>query len=227
MGNRMRDKTDRRHVRLYPIQLPLLHTPRGTRTQRGGIGWTRDLSEEGACVELAERLHSHMPLRLRLRTDHEALELEGAVTWTGQSSVSGGGILHGVTFTHLDADELQALQEVLLSKGLLRPAKARLPFEVAVTCHPKGHPRSFLHGATRDVSRGGMLLRLGRVVPPGTVLELTLHTPTWPIVVQGTIVWVAPPEGRTRANPIGHGLRFASLGWTTALALARLLIERI
>jgi hypothetical protein len=168
-----------------------------------------------------------MPVRLRLRTDREAVELEAVVTWTGQSSVSDGGILHGVTFTHLDADQLHVLQEVLLSKGLLRPAKARLPFEVAVTCHPEGHPRNMLQGGTRDISRGGMLLRLDQVVPPGTVLELTLHTATGPLVVQGTIVWVAPPEGRTPGEPIRHGLRYTTHGWTTALALARFLIERM
>ncbi len=221
----MRDKTDRRHVRRYSIQLPLLHTPRAFRAQRGGIGWTRDLSEEGACMELAERLQYHMPLRLRIQTDRGTIEPEAAVTWTGHSSLSGGGILHGVTLTHLDSDQLQILQAVLLSKGLVRPTKARLPFEVAVTCHPKEQTRMMFQGGTRDISRGGLLLRLDQVVPPGTVLELTLHSPTWPVTAQGTIVWVAPPEGRTPGGPIGHGLRFTALDWTSALALARFLVE--
>lgn len=221
----MRDKTNRRHVRRYSIQLPLLHTPRAFRAQRGGIGWTRDLSEEGACMELAERLQYHMPLRLRIQTDRGTIESEAAVTWTGHSSLSGGGILHGMTLTQLDSDQLQILQAVLLSKGLVQPTKARLPFQVAVTCRPKEQTRMMFQGGTRDVSRGGVLLRLDQVVPPGTVLELTLHSPTWPVTAQGTIVWVAPPEGRTPGGPIGHGLRFTALDWTSALALTRLLVE--
>jgi hypothetical protein len=41
---RMHDRPERRHGRRYPIQLPLVHTPRALRAERGGIGWTAALA---------------------------------------------------------------------------------------------------------------------------------------------------------------------------------------
>ena len=174
---RINDRLERRHGRRYPIQLPLVHTPRALRAERGGIGWTRNLSEQGACVELAERLQSPMPFLLYVQTDRGVIDVEAAVAWWGQSPQSEGGILHGVTFTRFDPDQRRDLQGLFLSKGLMRPTKVRLPFEVTVTCRRTGRARLQLQGRTRDLSRGGLLLRLGQVVPSGTALELTLHTP--------------------------------------------------
>ena len=223
---RMHDRPERRHGRRYPIQLPLVHTPRALRAERGGIGWTRNLSVQGACVELAERLQSPMPFLLCVQTDRGVIDVEAALAWCGQSPQSEGGILHGVTFTRFDPDQRRDLQGLLLSRGLMRPTKVRLPLEVTVTCRTQGRVRIQLQGRTRDISRGGLLLRLGQVVPPGTALELTLHTPAWPVTVGATVMWVAPPERRTPGGPVGHGMRFTTLGWTAALALARFLLER-
>jgi hypothetical protein len=220
------DRPERRHGRRYPIQLPLALTPRAFRAERGGIGWTHDLSEQGACVELAERLQSPMPFLLCVQTDSGVIDVEASMAWCCQSPQSEGGILHGVIFTRSDPDLQRDLQGLFLSKGLIRPTKVRLPFEVTVTCHGQERTGMPLRGRTRDISRGGLLIRLGQVVPPGTALELTLHTPAWPVTVGARVVWVAPPEGRTPGGPIRHGMRFTSLGWTAALALARFLLER-
>jgi hypothetical protein len=220
------DRAERRHGRRYPIQLPLAHTPSAFRAARGGIGWTRNLSEQGACVELAERLQSPMPFLLCFQTDRGVIDVEAEMAWCGHSPQSEGGILHGLTFTRFNPDQRRDLQALFLSKGLMRPTKVRLPFEVTVTCHSQGRAGMPLRGRTRDISRGGLLLRLGQVVPPGTALELTLHTPAWPVTVGATVVWVAPPEGRTPGGPIRHGMRFTALGWTAALALARFLLDR-
>ena len=172
------------------------------------------------------RLPAHLPLRVRLRTDRGPIEAEAAVVWAKECLVPGGGILHGIAFTKLARNQLQALRGLLSSTGLFRPAGVRLPFELAVTCQLKGQPGPPFPAQTRDISRGGALLRLPQVVPTGTALELTLHTRTESLTAEGTIIWVAPPEGRTPGERILHGLRFTPLGWTSLLALASALAER-
>ncbi len=60
----------------YPIQLPLLYKPQGPAPGKGGMGWTRNLSIAGACVELAEHLQPGMPLQVVLQTAHEYIKVE-------------------------------------------------------------------------------------------------------------------------------------------------------
>jgi len=218
--------SERRQSRRYPIQLPLLHAAKAPTGARTGAGWTRHLSEGGADVELPMRLPADAPLRVLLRTDRGLIEAEATVVWTKECLVPGGGIPHGVAFTHIALDQLKALRGLLISTGLSRPDGVRLPFELAVTCQLKGQSGPPFPARTRDISRGGALLRLPQVVPPGTPLELTLHTRTESLTAEGTIIWVAPPEGRTPGEPILHGLRFTPLGWTSLLALASALAER-
>ena len=217
--------SERRQYRRYPIRLPLLHTPKAPTGAGSGVGWTHHLSEGGADVELPMRLPADAPLRVRLRTDRGPIEAEAVVVWTKERLVPGGGIPHGVAFTHIALDQLKALQGLLISTGLFRPDGVRMPFELAVTCRRKGQSGPPFPARTRDISRGGALLRLPQVVPTGTALELTLHTRTESLTAEGTIIWVAPPEGRTPGQPILHGLRFSPLGWTSLLALASALAK--
>ena len=69
------------------------------------------------------------------------------------------------------------------------------------------------------------MLRLPRVLPPETALDLTLDTSEGALTAEGAIVWVVPPVGRTPGGPIRHGLRFTAIEWSTLLALARVLAE--
>jgi hypothetical protein len=209
----------------YAIQIPFLHKPRSAASTRAGVGWTCNLSEGGACVELAEPLRPHMPLWGRLQTDGGLIEMQAKVAWARNPGSPEGGILHGVTFTQITPDQLSALQTLILSKGLVRHPRVRLPLEAPVTCWRRGESGSPLFGGTRDVSRGGLLLRLPQVVPPETRLDVTLHHPSWLLMVEGAIVWVAPPEGRTPGGPIRHGFRFTQPTWSTSLALGLLLTE--
>ena len=95
----MSDRPEHRQFRRYPIQLPLLHTPKGPTPAQPGVGWTRNLSEGGACVELAERLQSRLPLLVCLRTERGIIEAEAEVAWAEKPPLATGGILHGVAFT--------------------------------------------------------------------------------------------------------------------------------
>lgn len=213
-------------ARRYPIQLPVFHAPWTPAPTRPGVAWTLNLSERGACLELAEPLAPHARLWLCLRTDRGAIEAEGQVAWCGEKSRGGeGGVLHGVTFTHIAPAEAQALWELIVSKGMVRPAGVRLPLQIPVTWEPKGQGGASLPGRTLDISRGGLLLRLPHALPPETPLTLTLHTAHGPLGAEGTIVWVAPPEMRSPGGSVPHGVRFTSLGWSSLLALGLSLME--
>ena len=207
----------------YSIQIPLLHRLKIPVSFRSGVGWTRNLSEGGACVELAERLSPQMSLFLVLRTDRRSILAEADVVWAGESSPARGGIPHGVAFTRIATEESRALRDLLRSEGEAGHAAVRLPLELSVTCRRKGEAGSSLQGWTGNISRAGLLLHLPQALPPGTELELTLHSVNGPLAAEGTIVWVEASEGRTLAASIRHGFRFSELGWSISLSLGLLL----
>jgi c-di-GMP-binding flagellar brake protein YcgR len=226
----MPEPTERRRSHRYPIQVPLLHTSRNPTSTTTGIGWTRDLSEGGACVELDRRLSAPTPLQVRLQTEQGAIDLEVQVVWEmetreGDAGSGKGGVLHGVAFSHLAPEQLQALRDLIQSHRQERRAAVRLPLDLAVTCQPKVPAGAPVQGRTEDMSRGGLLLRLAQDVPPGTVIELTLHPAGGAVTVEGEVVWVDPPEKRTPGEPVRHGLRFTALGFSAMMSLGLLLME--
>jgi len=206
----------------YPMRLPFLHKPQAPAPVRAGVGWTRDLSERGACVELAEALQPQIPLCIRLQTDQGPIEAEAQVVWTGEFYPGRGGVLHGIAFTHLAPSQLRALAGLLLFKGDMREAGVRMPVDLPVTCLPKG-PAATYQGRTGNVSRGGLMLRLPERLPHRTELEVILHMSTGPVKAEGVIAWAGSPEGREPGAPIPHGFRFTSLNWSSSLALGLLL----
>ncbi|MFI5339787.1 MAG: PilZ domain-containing protein [Candidatus Methylomirabilales bacterium] len=219
---------DRRRPPRHPVQLPLLHKLKAPAPPRTGTGWTHNLSEGSACVELDERVVASTPLQVCLQTERGAIEVEAQVVWevgAGRPGAAEGGILHGVLFTHLAPDQLQALRDLLLSRRGERRAGLRLPTDLVVKCRPRGQADLPLQGRTEDLGRGGLLLRLTKALAPGTALELTLHPPSGPVTAEGEIVWAEPPEKRKRGEPIRHGVRFTALGWSQSLSLALVLSQ--
>ncbi len=75
----MSDPSTRQRRPRHPIQLPLLYRSKGPAPTRAGVGWTRNLSEGGACVELAESLHLSTPLQVLFQTDRSSIEVEARV----------------------------------------------------------------------------------------------------------------------------------------------------
>jgi len=212
----------------HPIQLPVLHDAVPPGSPRSRAGWTRDLSEGGACLELDERIPAPSVLHIRLQTEQGAIEVEAQVVWEAEAQERGeteGGIRHGVAFTHLSPDQLRALRALLLSHSQGRRPGVRLPLDLPVTCQAKDPAAVPLHGRTGNVSRGGLLLRLSHVLMPGTSLRLALDRPDGQVTAEGEIVWVEPPETRVSGEPIRHGMRFTALGWTRSLTLALLMTE--
>jgi PilZ domain len=221
----MPDFSAQRQFPRYEIQLPILHKAKIPGSIRAGVGWTRNLSEGGACVELAERIQPQMLLRVLLRTDRSGIDVEGRVVWSGGAGQAGGGILHGVAFTQVVPDQAAALRDLIRSKGEVRNAGVRLPMELTVTCQPKDQAGGPFQGTTGDISRGGLLLRLPQALPPGSKLDITLHTRGGPLTVEGAVVWVEERGSRASGPPFRHGFQFIPLGWSTLLSLGLFLAE--
>jgi hypothetical protein len=208
----MFDRSEWRQSARYVITLPLLLKSDGFAPARVVVGWTRNLSEGGSCVDLPERLRPRTPLTVHLQADHDIVEGEAQVVWTGEPAPAGEGIRHGLAFTRISPEQNQTLKAVLRSRGEKRQAGMRVPYEVPVTCQPKGRAESPVQGRTDNMSRGGILLRVPAVFPPEKVLELTLHTSYGPLAAEGAVVWVEPEERRIPGKPIRHGMRFIVLG---------------
>jgi hypothetical protein len=214
----------RRHPR-YPIQIPFVcaaKTPGRTRTT---VGWTRNLGEGGACIELSDSFPPDTPIWIRMRSDRGLVEMGGKVIWSENGKGRGEHAVHGLSFTEGSPGNRQELETLIMSRGMVRPSRVRLPFEVPVTCQPIKGPAVPIPGWTRDVSRGGLMLRLARELSPGTELRLTLHTEPRTLTFDGVIAWVAPREGRIPGGPIRHGFRFTRTNWSASAALGRLLAD--
>jgi len=209
----------------YRIHLPVVHRGMVSPSSAVGVGWTRDLSEKGVCVELSLRLRPNQTVRIRLQTDGGPIDIAGTVAWSGGMPTAQGGIPHGVEFGDVAAEQLLALKELLLRKGDARQTGIRLPLEVAVTCCPHEGSRRSLEGTTGDISQGGMLLVLQERLEPGMTLTLTLRTPGGPLTAEGTVIWADPGKAKAGAAAIRHGIRFTALGWSTSLSLGLVLAE--
>ena len=212
----------------YPIQLPLLHRVIGPPSTGAGMGWTRNLSEGGACLEVSGVFPRETPLRLRLQTERGAIEADAEVVWVGAPDPASGVGPHGVAFTQIATDQLQALRELLVSRGEARHAGARVPLDLAVTCQLLSHESGLaLEGRTGDLGRGVLMLRLPRALPVETWLRVTLHASAELLTLEGRIVWVSAPERRGPWEMIGHGLRFTGLDESLSKSLGSLLAERL
>lgn len=223
----MPEPSAQRRFPRYTIVLPVLYELDGSASTRNGVGWTSNLSEGGASLELAERLDLSTPLSLILRTYEGDIELTGEVVWIAEGGPTEGGIFHGVAFTDVLPDQHRALRELIRTKGQVRSAGVRLPVNLTVLCRRKGDAEAPIQGRTGDISRAGLLLRLPQALPAGTELAVTLQTSQGPLTAEGTIIWVGPPEMQTLGELIRHGFRFTNMGWFSELALGHLLAGKL
>ncbi len=214
----------RRKVPRYPIVLPVRHQIAGSDQLRSGTGWSRDLSEAGACLELSERFEAGMVLGLNLRGDLGRISLEAAVVWTCQAQEP-GAILHGVCFRPFSMREREALHGLLIRKRMVWQGMIRVPIDLPVTCLLRRQGRPPCHGRTENASRGGLLLRLPVACGVGTPLEVTLATPNGPLRAEGTVVRVEPRSAQVPGIPIGHGFQFTSISPAAQMGLGRVLAE--
>ncbi|MGE5848961.1 MAG: PilZ domain-containing protein [Candidatus Methylomirabilota bacterium] len=220
----MSENSTPRRLPRYQIQLPLLYKL-STPASKFGVGWTRNLSEGGALVELDDRVPPATTLHLSLRTDSGPIEIEARVTWTEEPRQFGRDILHNLAFANIPPGQLKILRDLLLPLSMVPHAGGRLPLDVPVTCRHKGQAGSVVKGRTGDVERGGLLLYLTHRIPPGTPLAITLHTTKGTVIVEGEVVWAQSRDGKKEGELSEHGLRFTSPSWIISLALGLLLTE--
>jgi hypothetical protein len=223
---------ERRQFPRYPMQLPLQHKLSASVAAGAGVGWTRDLSEGGARVELPEFLLPQVALQVRLHTGRGTIEPEAQVVWEAEvqavwareSGPIKGGVLHGLAFTKISPTQLQALRNLLHSREEEGGhASVRLPLRLSTTCEPENQLGPPLLGVTEEISREELSLRLPHILPPGTLVRITLNTPHEPLTVKGTVVQVEPPERRRPGESIRHDVRFTTLGWYASLYLGVIL----
>jgi len=206
----MAARSSAHHLPRYLIGLPIFcsYTPRGAQAPRVGLGWTRNLSGAGACLELLEALPPGTPLSLVLQTEGDNLAVEATVSWVGHPSLPGGHTLHGVTFPQLSSDQRQGLLALFRRQGTVRPRVHRLPVALPVECRAVGAPEPALRGWTGGLSPSGCGLLLPDRLPVGTLLDLTLTTPRGDLTATGTVVWVERAAPETAGHLTRHGLRF-------------------
>ena len=209
---------DQQFIR-YPIQLPFLCQTADGAVGGTQVGWTRNLSEGGACLHLAKVILPRTSLWVLFQTDGDPIAAKARVVWTGEAGI--GLIPHGVAFTQIAPDQRESLWDLIRSRGQVRPGGIRLPLDLSVTCWRKRQARSLIRGRTANVSRGGLLLCLADVLVPATALVITLHTAAGPLTTEGATVWVAPRKRRTPKELIRHGVQLSD--HDVSLALARLL----
>jgi hypothetical protein len=236
----MPERYDNRQFRRALLQLPLQHKLSVAGTAGVGVGWTRDVSEGGACVELPEVLQPPLPLQIRLHTARGPIEAEAQVVWGAEAQAvreaeaqvvwaweagsTGRGVLHGLAFTQLSPSQRYALRTVLQRNAEESPASVRLPLRVPATCEPENPGGPPLLGETEAISRETLSLRLPWPLPPGTLVRLILHTPHEPLMVKGTVVQVEPPEQQRPGEAIRLTVRLTPLGWYASLYLGLILM---
>ncbi len=218
----------------YPFQLPFLyrvHRVQANTPPRVGVGWTRQLSEGGAGVELGEPLSPGTPLTLLVQTARGPLELQAQVVWSGKRLEAGGGIFHGLVFTAADAKLLHALRDLFQILNVFHAlsgtprAGIRLPIGLPAACQSKYPPGPRLQGRTGNISREGLLLLLSVVMTPGTVLAVTLESPHGPVSLEGVVVWREASVQAALHELVRHGVQLTTRDWATALALGVLVAE--
>jgi len=208
----------------FPVKLPVLYKVQSPKAGKPGVGWTRDLSEGGACLELADRLEASTVLWVLLRSDLGGLELTGRVVWVGGPSPGQGEVAHGVAFEKVGPNQQEALRQLVMQhKVQLRKEGVRVPLEISITCQPKGGGGPIVEGKTGDISRGGMLLHLTVPVPPPATLKVSIPTARGIVEAEGEIAWMEPLQGKTPGEIIRHGFRFTDLSWPNQLSLGLLL----
>ena len=111
----MSELAEKRKVLRSEIRRPVLYRRKAPGPIKAGVGWTHNLSDEGACLELSGRLEDSSSIQLLFQTDHGGLAVGAVVIWAASLRQRGEGILHGVNFPDLTPDQRQALHELLRS----------------------------------------------------------------------------------------------------------------
>jgi CheY-like chemotaxis protein len=190
----------------YLIQLPLYHQRGRSSSQRVGVGWTRNLSEGGACIELAEPFDVSAQIHLVLQTYLGGVRLRCQVVWR-EMAAGTGRVLHGVKFLDLSAGCRLVLQQMLRVSSTQPHSLLRRDWEVPLVCTVRGTQGPSWDGRTGNIGQHGLLVHLPQELSVGTPVDLTCGTPNdGPINLEGRIAWVEAREGLAGRGTTKHGI---------------------
>jgi hypothetical protein len=213
---------ERRTVR-YDIRLPVLYKRVGAGAGKAGVGWARNLSVGGACVDFGERLEPKTVIGMLFQTDRGPIEVEAEVIWAASEHGLDGGIAHGLSFTRVGPQQQAAVARLLAGLGPATRTGHRLPLDVPITVVRRDRPGEVISGRTGNASRGGALLLLPQPLNPGTRVTVRLQTSRGPLRLDASVAWVEPAETRRSGESVRHGVQFVLPDWSTCLALGLLL----
>jgi PilZ domain len=214
---------DKRRFVRFDLRLPVLYKRLGSGRGKTGVGWTRNLSMGGVCVDLDERLDPKTVLGVLFQTEHGAIEVEAEVAWASSAPGLDGGTPHGLEFMQLGPRQTQAMERLLADLRPTARSGHRLALDIGVSVIPRDRPAEVIPGRTGNASRGGALLLLPQALSAGALVTVRLQTSRGPLRLDAAVVWVDPPEKRRPGEAIRHGVQFVSLDWSTSLALGLLL----
>jgi len=204
----------------YAISLPFDYRLAAETAYRLRGGWVRDLSARGAWVELPEVLAASADLQLRFEAPGAELRLAARVAWTCPDPHERPR-LHGLLFTRVTPEQRTRLRALLAQRKTR--GVGRLYCAFAATCRNKAAGDVPFPCETRDLSFGGVALRLPEPVPRGTQLRVTFPTTFGTVTADAQVVWAEPSDARPRGAPYRHGLRFLCIDSSSELPLKLLL----
>jgi hypothetical protein len=204
----------------YTIDVPLryLRVAEGGGRSKGGRA--RNLNFRGAWVDLPEQMEPESVLEITLATPVVKLTLVGRVVWAHSGSRD-GQYLHGVRFRTVTSEQREGFRALFAYE---RASPARFSCFLAATCQRNANGYVTIPGIVRDLSDGGVCIRLPQRVAPGNKLRIQAATPFGKIVADAHVVWADQARG---GLPLGrlcrHGLRFLHIHLPSELPLSAVL----
>lgn len=189
----------------YQVVVPAVFTAQLPRGPHAGSGWTRDLSETGACLELRERVPPGTHLTVVLELAAACAAMEARVVWS-QTDGGDGPVLHGIVFAPGPNDPPPALASLLERLRQEPAATARVPAALPVRCVRLDGAERAVQGWTSDIGHGGCCLLLPDTLPVGTPVDVVLSAPRGELTARGTVMWSTAASGGRQL--CGHGVRF-------------------
>jgi len=183
-------------------------------------GWIRDLSARGAWVELPEILATSTDLQIRFDALGAEVRLAAQVAWACPEPHDRPR-LHGLLFTNVTPEQRKRVRLLLAQQKARGVGRLYCAFAATYRFKPAGNLP--FPCETRDLSSGGVALRLPERVPRGTQLQVKVPTAYGAVTADAQVVWAEPPDARPRGAPYRHGLRFLFVDSSSELPLKLLL----
>ena len=139
----------------YAMTLPVIYRLVGGPDQKSRAGWTRDLSERGAWLELPELLPQETRLEIRVRAPDNTVDVGARVAWRRDEPAGDGVFVHGVAFTGVTPAQSHALQGLFARQK--QRTMARAYRTLTVSCRVRES------GATRSLARREICPVVGRL----------------------------------------------------------------